>query len=41
MWRKVHVRCVGREGLSAISCVGSLRFVEKTPLSVEKLSMRC
>ena len=41
MWRKVTVRCVGREGLSEFCCVGSLRCVEKSPLGVQKLSMKC
>ena len=34
------MRCVGKEGLSEFCCVGSLRCVEKSPLSVQKLSMR-
>ena len=41
MCRKLTVRCVGKEGLSEICCVGSLRCVQKSALGVQKLSMRC
>ena len=41
MWRKETVRCVGREELSEVCCVGFLRCAEKSPLGVQKLSMRC
>ena len=39
MWRKVTVRCVGREGLSEVCCVSSLKCEDKSPLGVQKLSM--
>ena len=41
MRRKLTVKCVGKEGISEICCVGFLRCVKKSPLGVQKLSMRC
>ena len=33
--------CVGKEGLSEVCFVGSLRCGEKSPLGVQELSIRC
>ena len=35
------MRCVGRVELSEVCFVGFLRCLEKSPLGVQKLSMRC